>query len=143
MNTHPIAKVFEPAVFISLALLTLGFSFGPAHAEQPASISAAPRIERFDLDPPQQLVTGEALIFRIAGTPRSIASVSIAGVKNKVALREVLAGIYEGVYTIKAGDRIGTEAIVTGHLRRANQEIAAVLGQPLVEVSAVATAIRW
>jgi len=39
---HPIAKVFAPLVFLSLALLTLGFSFGPAGAEESASPGAAP-----------------------------------------------------------------------------------------------------
>jgi len=39
-NPHPFAKVFGPVVFLSLALLTLGFSFGPAEAETTAT--AAP-----------------------------------------------------------------------------------------------------
>ena len=54
-----------------------------------------------------------------------------------------MLGVYEGAYTIRGSDRLETDAIVTGHLRRGNEDIAAVLGQPLVEVSAVATAIRW
>lgn len=138
MNPHPVAKIFGPAVFLSLALLTLGFSFGPAHAEQPASVSAAPRIERFDLDPPQSLAPGEALIFRITGSPRSTASVSIAGVKQKVALREVIAGVYEGAYTVRKDDRIDVDSVVTGNLRQGNQQLSAILGQPLVDVSALA-----
>jgi hypothetical protein len=40
-NSHPFAKVFAPIVFLSLALLTLGFSFGPAEAQPPASVTAA------------------------------------------------------------------------------------------------------
>ena len=139
MNTpHPVAKLFAPAVFLSLALLTLAMSFGPAQAEQLSSATAAPRIERFDLDPPQRLVPGEALIFRLTGTPRSNASVSIQGVEKKVALREVMAGIYEGAYTIKNRDRIDIDSIVTGNLRLGNQQLSAVLGQPLVDVSALA-----
>lgn len=138
MNLYQVARIAATMVFVPFVDPS-----SLARAEAPTTQIASPRIERFDLDPPPQLVTGEALIFRITGTPRSSASVSIAGVKNKVALREVLAGVYEGAYTIKAGDRIGAEAVVTGHLRRGNQDIAAVLGQPLVEVTAVATAIRW
>jgi len=40
MNPHPIAKVFAPAVFLLLALLSVGMSFGSADA--PASPDAAP-----------------------------------------------------------------------------------------------------
>jgi hypothetical protein len=40
-HPHPIAKVFAPLVFLSLALLTLGFSFGPAQAELPESANTA------------------------------------------------------------------------------------------------------
>jgi len=137
-TTHPVAKIFAPAVFASLAFLTLGFSLGTAQAEQSASIIVAPKIERFDLDAPQRLAAGEALIFRISGTPRANASVSIAGVKQKIALREVMTGVYEGAYTIKRDDRIDVDSVVTGHLSRGNQDIAAVLGQPLVDVSALA-----
>ena len=34
---HPLAKIFAPVVFLSLALLSLGFSFGPAEAQAPAA----------------------------------------------------------------------------------------------------------
>ena len=104
MNSRPIARVFAPAVFLSLVLLSLGFSFGSAQAQGPASPIAAPRIERFDLDPPDRLVPGEALIFRLSGSARGKASVRIDGVGEKLALKEVMAGIYEGAYTIKNGD---------------------------------------
>lgn len=138
MNPHPVAKFFAPVVFASLALLSVGFSFSPAQAEQPAAVSAAPRIERFDLDAPERLVPGEALIFRITGTPRSAASVSIAGVKDKIVLREVMAGIYEGAYTIRKDDRMDVQSVVTGHLSRWSLDVATVLGQSLVDVSALA-----
>ena len=121
-----------------LFLPPLAFSSGSPGAQPPAVEIVAPKIQRFDIDAPDSLKPGEALIFRISGTPRSNASVSIAGVKQKVALREVMSGIYEGAYTIKNDDRIDVDSVVTGHLRRGNQDIAAVLGQPLVDVSAVA-----
>ena len=41
MNPHPIAKIFAPVVFLTLALLTVGFSFTPEQAESPASLNAA------------------------------------------------------------------------------------------------------
>ena len=138
MNSHPIARVFAPAVFLSLVLLSLGFSFGSAQAQGPASPIAAPRIERFDLDPPDRLVPGEALIFRLSGSARGKASVRIDGVGEKLALKEVMAGIYEGAYTIKNGDRIDLDSAVTGYLRHGNEELSTVLAQPLVENSPVA-----
>jgi len=138
VNTHPFARVFAPAVFLSLVLLSVAFSFGPAQAQGPASQLAAPRIERFDLDPPGRLVPGEALIFRLTGSSRCNASVTIDGVNGKVALREVMAGIYEGTYTIRAGDRIDVDSVVTGNLRLGAQELSTILHQPLVENSRVA-----
>ena len=138
MNPHPIARAFAPAVFLSLVLLSLGFSFGSAQAQGPASPIAAPKIERFDLDPPDRLVPGEALIFRLSGSARGKASVRIDGVGEKLALKEVMAGIYEGAYTIKNGDRIHIDSAVTGYLRHGNQELSTVLGQPLIETSPVA-----
>ena len=112
--------------------------FFPATAKAQGPATAAPAIERFDLDPPERLVPGEALIFRITGTSRANASVSIEGVNRKVALREVMPGIYEGAYTIKAGDRIDVYSGVTGNLRGGNQELSAALNQPLVETTAIA-----
>ena len=98
----------------------------------------APSIERFDLDPPERLAPGEALIFRITGSARADASVNIEGVNRKIALREVMPGIYEGVYTIKAGDRIDVHSGVSGNLRRGNQELKTALAEPLVETTAIA-----
>ncbi len=126
------------AIAAWLLLPPLVFSSSPAQAQPPAVEIVAPKIQRFDIDAPNSMAAGEALIFRISGTPRSRASVSIAGVPNKIALREVMAGIYEGAYTIKGSDRIDVDSVVTGHLRRGHQDIAAVLGQPLVDVSALA-----
>jgi hypothetical protein len=40
-NPHPVAKIFAPVVFLTLALLTVGFSFAPEQAEPPASVSAS------------------------------------------------------------------------------------------------------
>ena len=139
MNSHPFAKIFAPVVFLSLALHSAGFSFGPAHAQGPASPIAAPGIERFDLDPPSRLVPGEAMIFRITGTSNGIASVRIDGVNGKVALHEVMPGIYEGAYTLRRGDRIDADSAVTGILRFGNNERTAVLRQPLVDATTVAT----
>ncbi len=137
MKRRSIALVFIAAVLVLPPIL---FPSASARAQGPAVASAAPRIERFDIDPPGRLVPGEALIFRISGSSGGAASVRIGGVKGKLALPEVMTGIYEGAYTIKAGDEIGVDSLVIGSLRHGNQELSAVLGQPLVEHSAVASA---
>lgn len=116
------------AVFLPLML-----PYGSARAQQPASPVAAPAIDRFDLDPPNRLVPGEALIFRLTGSAGGKASVEIDGVGSKIALNEVFAGVYEGAYTIRDRDRIAVDAVVTGNLRLGNQERSTVLDQPLVE----------
>ena len=38
---HPIAKIFAPMVFLTLALLTVGFSFGQAEAQGPETQATA------------------------------------------------------------------------------------------------------
>jgi hypothetical protein len=123
-------------LLIIAAALFLPPVFFPATAKAQAP---APTIERFDLDPPDRLVPGEALIFRITGSSRASASVSIEGVNRKIALREVIPGIYEGAYTIRSGDQISIHSAVSGNLRRGNQELSAALAQPLVETTSVAT----
>ena len=136
MDSHPIAKVFAPTIFLALVVLALGFSFGSAQqaqAQGSASPIAAPTIERFDLDPPERLAPGETLIFRISGSPGGHASVRIDGVSSKIALIEVMTGIYEGAYTIGNHDRIEVDSAVTGSLRLEDQERSTVLSQPLVE----------
>lgn len=134
-NQRSTLLVIAAALFLPPLVLPIA----TAKAQSAATVTAAPRIERFDLDPPDRLMPGEALIFRITGTPRADASVSIEGVDRKVALREVMPGIYEGVYTIKAGDRVGVSSAVTGNLRRGHLELNTALNRPLVETSAVAT----
>jgi outer membrane lipoprotein SlyB len=99
---------------------------------------AAPRIDRFEVDPPNRLAAGEELLFSLSGTPGAIASVRIDGVKGKLGLEEGRPGSYEGAYTIKNRDRIAVNTVVTGNLRLGKQERSMVLGQNLVETPATA-----
>ncbi len=98
-----------------------------------ASASAVPRIDRFEVDPPNRLVPGEELIFTLSGSPGGSASVRIDGVKGKLALDEIRTGVYEGAYTVKNRDTIAANTVVTGNLRLGKQERSTVLGQSLVE----------
>ena len=101
--------------------------------------STAPRIDRFEVDPPNRLVPGAELFFTLAGSPGGNASVRIDGVKGKLSLEEVRAGVYEGSYTVRSRDRIAVNTVVTGNLRLGSQERSMVLGQALDESSASRT----
>ena len=100
-----------------------------------ASAAAAPKIERFDIDPPAHLGAGEELILTLSGSPGGVASARIVGVKGKLVLEEIRSGIYEGTYTIRSRDRIAANAVVTGNLRIGERETSAVLGKSLVEAA--------
>ncbi len=107
---------------------------GKASAKRPApaaSSAAAPKIDRFDVDPPARLVAGEELILTLSGSPGGTANAKIAGVKGKIVMNEIRTGVYEGKYTIKNRDRIAADAVVKGNLRVGNQVTSVVLGQPL------------
>lgn len=111
---------------------------GRASARRPAPMTrsaAGPKIDRFAVDPPARLVAGEELILTLFGSPGGTASARIVGVKGKLVLSEIRAGVYEGTYTIKNRDRIAADAVVTGNLRIGNRETSAVLGQSLLASS--------
>ena len=83
-----------------------------------AALAAAPRIERFEVDPAARLNSGTDLFFTVSGSRGGTASVRIDGVKGKLSLQEVAAGVYEGAYTIKDRDRISANSATTATLRR-------------------------
>ncbi len=100
-----------------------------------AALAAAVKIDRFEVDPAGRLDSGANLYFSLFGTPSATASVRINGVKGKVSLREIAAGVYEGMYTIKDRDRIAANSAVTATLRRGEREVSAILGQSLLAVA--------
>ena len=111
---------------------------GKANAKRPAPsgyMAGAPKIDRFDVDPPASLVAGEELILTMAGSPGGVASARVVGVKGKIVLNEVRPGVYEGSYTIKNRDRIAVNSAVTGNLRLNGKETNAALGQKLQAAS--------
>lgn len=101
-------------------------------AADAAAAAAVARIDRFEVDPAARLNAGADLFFSLNGSPGGAASVRINGVKGKLALREVAAGVYEGSYIIKERDRIYANSAVTATLRRGEREVSAVLGQSLL-----------
>jgi outer membrane lipoprotein SlyB len=101
-------------------------------AADATALAAAPRIDRFEVDPADRLDSGRDLFFSVSGSPGATASVRIDGVKGKLSLQEVRGGVYEGAYTIKDRDRISANAAATATLRRGDREASIVLGQSLL-----------
>jgi outer membrane lipoprotein SlyB len=101
-------------------------------AADAAAAAAAPRITRFEAEPAASLASGADLFFSLSGSSGGKASVRINGVKGKLFLQEVAAGVYEGAYTVKDRDRILANSAVTATLLLGNREVSAVLGQSLL-----------
>ncbi len=104
-------------------------------AADAAALAAIPRINRFEVDPVSRLNSGTDLFFSLSGSPGGKASVRINGVKGKLSMEEVAAGVYEGTYTIKDRDRISANSVTTATLRRSDREASAILGQSLLAVA--------
>ena len=117
---------------------------GKAVARKPSPTArvAAPKITRFEVDAPQRLAPGEQLLVSMTGDPNGTASARIAGVKGKVVMDEVRAGVYEGTHTILNRDRIAPDAHVTGNLRVKELETNVALGKPLRAASTQAPLAR-
>lgn len=61
-------------------------------------------IERFTVVPIEKVEPGAELRFSMNGMPGGTAEVEIPGVANRVPMREVRPGVYEGAYTIRRQD---------------------------------------
>lgn len=132
-------------VRFALSLLTVfvltGAFLPSAHAQNKPK---APVIEQFDVESDDRLVVGSKLRFTIEGSPRASASVRISGVNQRIPLKEVEEGVYEGSYTVKTGDRITDDSAARATLKRGNRSTSAVLQESLgvtAAVSAVAPVI--
>lgn len=112
--------------------LVLGARSRTERASDAAAASIVPKIDRFEVDPANQMVAGNNLYFTLTGSPAAKASIRITGVKGKLFLEETKSGIYEGSYTIKNKDRIAANAAVTANLRLGNRDANATLGKSLL-----------
>lgn len=134
MNSH---KTSFCGLFLALfVFFPLTLPSGMARAQQSASAYAAPRIGGFDVAQVRRLVAGTELNFTLYGTPGGIAIISIPGATGRLLLEEVEIGLYQGVYTIKTGDRITNDTRVTANLRLGNQVASVVLDETLVAAAA-------
>lgn len=97
--------------FLCLLLLLGGIA---AYAAEPPDIIA------FEADTVPDLSAGTELTFRLEGTPRAKASVTVSGIKKPIVLKEESQGRYEGSYTISKSDRIPRNPTVRATLRQGN-----------------------
>lgn len=97
-------------------------------------------IDRFTVQPVQQLEPGTELNFTLTGTPNATATFSIAGVTSNQPMREVSPGTYEGEYVIRRRDYFPTSgANVTASLRSGQQVVQARLDQNLGSGTGIGT----
>jgi hypothetical protein len=129
---------FFSLAFSLLAVAVAGTYPQPSHAQATAT---KPVIEQFYVESDDQLVPGSQLAFTIEGTPGGSASVRISGIKRRIPLQEVDAGVYEGTYAVRSGDRITDTSTARGTLKRRNRSSTALLEESLgVTVASVVAA---
>jgi hypothetical protein len=99
-----------------------------------SNVAAAPqlRIERFDIAPVDRLVPGTELRFSLDGMPGAVATVALPGVRERVRMREVQPGHYEGSYTIRRADNMDFAGKIVATLREGDRAVTAALAQPLL-----------
>ncbi len=114
-----------------LATLLAGLSVAaqPIIADAPGWVPL--QVDAFDVEQVPQLTPGSQLNFSLYGTPGAEATVQIDGARREMGLQEVEPGIYEGIYTIDAQDRIAPDGRVTATLRRGDRVASTVLAESL------------
>lgn len=89
-------------------------------------------IDRFTVQPVQQLEPGTVLNFNLTGTPNAKATYSIEGITYNQPMQEVSSGNYQGQYVIRRQDDFtNTNNRVTASLQSGNQIVRAQLDQNL------------
>lgn len=110
----PVAVSFNyPPSFQALAM-----GAAPA-APGRAMVSSFRMMSRGDVEP------GEVVRFRLEGTPRARASVSVPGVVRGLPMREVRPGVYVARYTVRAGDDFDAFHDARAVLRSGDQRVVA------------------
>lgn len=90
------------------------------------------RIDRFDAVPVDRLVPGTELRFSVEGMPSAVATVELPGVPERVRMREVRPGHYEGSHTIRRSDTVRVSRPILAHLRAGTRVVTAALTTPLL-----------
>ncbi len=122
--------------FFRYPVAVLAFAFSVLALPAAALAADPPEIAGFEADKVDELGAGTELSFRLEGTPRARATVSVAGVKRPIMLRETAAGIYEGSYTLKKSDKLASNPAVRATLKQGNLATTMRLAQPLMVAKA-------
>jgi outer membrane lipoprotein SlyB len=93
---------------------------------------AAVRIDGFDLEQVASLAPGTVLNFSVFASPGAAATVLVEGAPRLVELRESQPGLYEGAYTIGAGERLRPQARVVATVWRDGAVARATLEEALL-----------
>lgn len=108
-----------------------------SHAQpRRGDLAAMPRIERFEVQPNEDLSPGNELVFSVYGTPGAKVDMTISGTRGTFFLPEVRPGEYSGGYTIRRADRIAANSVVTANIRANGRVSSATLGRPLLVAAA-------
>ena len=113
----------------------------PAPGERAVAV-AAPRVDRFQMDPVREIDAGSELNFYLTATPGSTVELDIAGARDRIRLPEVAPGQYRGTYTVRRADRLRPDSAVTASVRHGNLVSTATLGQPLLAAAPPANTPR-
>lgn len=110
----PVAVAFNyPPSFQSLAMGAGPASVGP------------PEVTSFTISDADDLEPGDVVRFRLEGTPRARAWVTVPDVVRALPLREVGPGVYVGRYVIRDGDDAEAFSGSRAVLRSGNQRVVA------------------
>jgi len=97
---------------------------GPPGLQQPGGPLA---IERFNAVAVDSIEPGTVLRYRLVGAPGGDASFSIAGVADRIDMREIRPGRYEGSYTVRRNDNLNALENAVATLRSGNRMVTADL----------------
>ena len=132
-------KIFQAVYKLLIPVIAVGFMAALPHvASAQSNNRSAPQIDAFIIDATAPLTPGSDIDFTVEGTPKGQASVRITGVNKNIVLREVNQGTYEGTYTVRRRDKLGTQPTARATLRV--RGLASIATQALPTAAAVAAA---
>ncbi|RZA15783.1 MAG: hypothetical protein EOP93_16375, partial [Lysobacteraceae bacterium] len=128
MKTSNLVRVWLAPFVTALSLAFVA----PAGAQPSNAAPIVSRIDGFDVEPIAQASAGRELLFTLYGSPGGTARVQIGGATGTLLMEELEPGLYEGIYTIRARDKITAASRATVNLRQDNQVATAVLNESLI-----------
>ena len=111
----------------------MNYTYPPSFiaAANPPPVAQAPapplQIERFTAVAVDRIEPGTVLQYRLIGAPGAQASFSIPGLVDRVEMREIRPGRYEGSYTVRRNDDIERFDSAVATLRAGNRVVTADL----------------